>query len=219
MMSTLEWIILAAIFGVFFISATVTVIVLMNRHIWNYKYTLVENIAGSGWIPTKRGRCKLVAFSDGGEEIFFIKGLKKWRVAYGKRIGKNAILWVVGQDGYWYNSTFGDFDIKMRQLGVEPVDKDMRYAYASSRKGIQNRYDKKDFMDKYGTVIAMGIVFLCIVALGIAYYMTASKQAAISSTNLESIKVSKEVMETAKTVLSNIDNIKTGGSGFIQAST
>lgn len=216
MTTTTEWIIVGVLFGVFFISAIVTTIVIFYKRRWNYSFVVLEKGDGKKYSISMRGKCRLVNFGDGGEEIFHLRGMGKWRVAYGKRISKNQVMWVVGKDGYWYNSDFDDFDEKLLKVGVMPIDRDMRYAYASVRKGIENRYNKQNFMDKYGTLISFGMLFICILAMIGFMWFNFSQQKKIIMANAEATKTSKEVMELASSVLANIDNIKSGGSGYIQ---
>jgi hypothetical protein len=214
-----HWAIIIGIFLFFFIASVVTSFIILSRLTWNYKYVDAENIAGNGYVITKRGRARLVSFGDGGEEIFMLKGSKKYRVAYGKRIGKNQVMWLIGSDGYPYNCSFGDLNKQLLEVGVFPVDRDMRYAYASIRKGIDNRYDKKNFMEKYGTYIAFGMLFFCILAMGGFLWLGFNKQKDIVTASAQSMETAKEVMELAKEVLANLDNIKYGGSGFVPATT
>lgn len=209
-MTTLDWIILIGLFTLFFISGIVTTVIIFYRKRWNYRYVVLENVGGNKFTISRRGKCRLMSFGDGGEEIFYLREIKKWRVAYGKRIGKNQIMWVVGQDGYWYNSDFADFDAKLLKIGVMPIDRDMRYAYASVRKGINDRYDKKNFMDKYGTVIAFGMLFLCIIAMVGFMWFNFSQQKKIIIASNEGILASKDVTVLAKETLTQINLIKSG---------
>ena len=207
---TLDWIIVGSIFLLFFIVAAVVSFVILNRLRWNWQYVDIDS---NGNI-IKRGRARLISFGDGGEEIFFLKGLKKYRVAYGKRIGKNQIAWQFGSDGYPYNISFGQIDKRLLEAGVIPVDRDMRYAYASVRKGIEKRFDDRDFMQKYGTIIAFGMLFLCIIAMAGFLWVGFNGQKDITTAQNEGMKTMKEVLELLKQVLANIDNIKTGGTGI-----
>lgn len=209
-MTTLDWIIIVGLFILFFISAIVTTIIIFYRRRWNYRYVVLENVGGNQYTISKRGKCRLMSFGDGGEEIFYLREIKRWRVAYGKRIGKNQIMFAIGKDGYWYNCDFADFDAKLMKIGVMPIDRDMRYAYASVRKGIDNRYNKLNFMDKYGTMIAFGMLFLCILAMiGFMYFNFSQEKKIIVASN-DGVKTSKEVMILAKDVLNYINQIKTG---------
>lgn len=210
-----QWWVLIILAFVFLISAGVITYIILNRLRWNFKWVLLEEMPNGKSQITKRGRCRLMSFGDHGEEIFFLKGLKKWRVAYGKRIGKNQIAWEVGQDGYWYNIEFSGLDKKLKEVGVYPVDRDMRYSYAAAHKGHLNRYDKKSFMEKYGTVIAFGMLFICILAMGAFAWISFNGQAKVAAINADGLKTQKEVMQLATQVLQAVANIKTGGSGTV----
>ena len=205
--TTLEWIIFIGLIAIFIICSSITVFFVMNRMKWPFLYEVWENVNGK-YIVTKRGRCRKISFGDGGEEIFFLKNMKKWRVAYGQRVGKNKVAWAVGDDGYWYNVTFGNLNKRLRELGVEPVDRDMRYAYASVRKGIEHRYNDKTFMEKYGTILSMFMVFLCICAMGVTVYITFDKINKGAAVNADVAKTQKEVMQLSKEVLGQTAQIK-----------
>ena len=198
----------------FLIISGVTIFIIVNRRYWKFKYVILENIGGSGYVITGRGRCRLVNFGDGGEEIFFLKRSKKWRVAYGKRIGKNQVAWAIGQDGYWYNVHFGDLDKRLAELGVNPVDRDMRYAYASVRKGVENRYNQKSFMEKYGTVIAFGMLFLCIIAMAGMIWIGQNGNAKIAAINSKAMETAKEVLDSSNNVVSKLANLGISSSGY-----
>ena len=203
------WIIFLIVGFLFLIASGVSVGIWTYRLKWNYTWVLIRD----GQI-VQRGRCRMLPFGDGGEEIFFLNKVKKWRVAYGKRIGKNQIAWVEGKDGYWYNVSLGDLDKKLMELGVHPVDRDMRYSYASARKGIENRYNEKNFFDKYGTAITIGMLILAILAFGATCYFIFKQQVAITASNLEAMKIAERVLATSERVLANVDNVN-GGAGLV----
>jgi hypothetical protein len=203
----------------FFINGIIILTIILWRFKWNFRVVILENIAGQGYIVSGRDRARLISFGDGGEEIFYLRKRKKYRIGYGKRIGNKYIAWAIGQDGYWYNISFGDLDKKLLELGVMPVDRDMRFATASVRKGIENRYNKKSFLEKWGTTIAIGMIIIAIVVQSAGYYINAKKQIELSQASAKSIEASKEVLETVKQVLSSLDTIKSGGSGYIEQPT
>lgn len=207
---------LLIILGVtFIIVGSVVALVIVYRLRWPMFWEKWEELTPGRSTRTARGRCRLISFGDGGEEIFFLKGINKYRTAYGKRIDKKTVVWEVGEDGYWYNIIPQGLNKKMLEVGIMPVDRDMRLANATIRKGIENRYNEKSFLDKYGVIISFGMLFICILALGGFLWMAMDKQKEISATNLEAVKASKETMDLAQQVLSNIDNLKTGGSGYV----
>lgn len=205
-----ELIIFFVLIFLFLLSGIITAFVISQKLRWPYKVNILENVSGSGYVPTRKDRARLVKFGDGGEEIFLLKRMKKYRTAYGKRIGARTIAWAIGTDGYWYNVTFGDLDKKLLEVGVIPVDRDMRLANSSIRKGIDIDYKQKNFMDKYGTIIAFGMLLMCIMAMGGFIWFAMKQVQEANQANLETTRTSKEVMELARQVLSSLDNIKEG---------
>jgi hypothetical protein len=127
----------------------------------------------------------------------------------------NQIAFAVGEDGYWYNWSFGNLNKKLLEMGVVPVDKDQRYANASIRKLIDQRYDKKGFMEKYGTTIAVILIIVAIVIQGVSTYVTNRQHKQISDNNLKASETSLKVMETSEKIISSLDNLNPGGSGLV----
>jgi len=184
------------VFALFIISGGVFAIVVAYKKYWNFSWVLIEK----GKI-IRRGKCRMLSIGDGGEEIFFLRGVKKWRVAYGKRIGVNQIAWAIGKDGYWYNIELGDLDKQLMEVGVMPVDRDMRYAYASVRKLIDNRYNDKSFIEKWGATISIGLICLALLIQGVSYYYTVQKQGEI---NIQIAVANKDAMDSANKVVESV---------------
>lgn len=212
---SIAWVIFGIAFFLFFVLSIVAAVFILNRLRWNFRWVLLEEMPNGQSQIVKKGRARLMSFGDGGEEIFYLKNMKKWRVAYGKRIAKNQVAWATGQDGYWYNIGFGPIDKKLREVGVYPVDRDMRYAYASARKGIDNRYDKKTFMEKYGTVIAFTMLFFCILAMGLFIWLGYTGQAKIANLNVQSLQIQKDVLTTTNDIVTRLGNLKSAGTSGI----
>jgi hypothetical protein len=209
------YIILGLMMLVFFIVSSAVAAIIVYRIRWPMFWEKWEELTPGRSTRTRKGRCRLIGFGDGGEEIFYLRGLKKYRAAYGKRLDKKTVVWEEGSDGYWYNVVPTGLDKRLLEVGIMPVDRDMRLTNATIRKGIENRYNEKSFMDKYGVLISFGLLFVCILALGGFLWMAMDKQRDISAANLEATKASKETMEVANRILSHIDNINIGGSGYV----
>lgn len=192
---------------------------------WNFTYNVLEDAEGSGrLIPTKKGRCRLVKLSDSGVEIFYLPKEKKYRTAYARRSGKNHIVWAVDAAGYWHNIYFQGLDKRLNEVGVNLVSPQARLAESSTRKIIQQNYKQQNFMEKYGVLISFGLLFICIIALGVSQYIGYSQQAKVAGINAKSLetvaettKAQKEVIESTNKLVTKLDIIQSGGSGFIQA--
>ena len=223
--SIFEWIILVVLI-VTSIGLTVGIF-LKKQYVkrWNFTYNVLEDAEGSGHsIPTRKGRCRLIKISDSGVEIFFLPKEKKYRTAYGRRSGKNHIIWSIDAAGYWHNVYFGSVDKKLQELGVNIVSPQARLAEASIRKVVKDSYENKDFMTKYGVMIAFGMLFICIIALGISQYVNFGQQIKASTANAEGSKAIKDTLTAQKEVIvatnqliTKLDVVQSGGSGFIPA--
>ncbi len=204
-----------AIFLIFAAVVLVGVYMLIQWMSYNRKIVVFENISGQGFQPVYKDTAKLVKLGDGGEELLFLKKKKVYRTAYGKKMGKNVYWFVVGQDGYWYNSVLGDLDAKMGMLDIEPIDRDMRYMHVAVRKNITERYRKIGMMEKYGTVI-LSMIFLLVMIGGI--WFIADKLAETAAITTQNIKSSEAVVTAAADLLQGIDNVYNGGTGIIPVS-
>lgn len=202
----------------FLLGSGITVFIVMMNMKWNFRAVITEDISGTG-IPeiTGRDRARRIAFGDGGEEIFLLRNRKKYRSGHGKRIGRNQIMWVIGDDQIWYNSVFGNFNKSMREVGLIPIDRNVRYTNAQIRKGVERRYPDKSFLEKYGTIISIFLILIMICAAGVSYWYNSQKQLEIANTQLEITKQNAEAIKSVNNILQNADTIIHGGSGIIPA--
>jgi len=113
----------------FFLMGSVVAFIILQKLYWPFRVTVFERIPNTtNYGVSKRDKARLISFGDSGEEIYLLKRGKKYRKGYGKLIGKKHIAWAVGSDdGYWYNITFGDLNKQLLEVGVIPVDRDMRF--------------------------------------------------------------------------------------------
>lgn len=205
-----ELVIVAFLLVLFVISGAITVFIIFARLRWNYKVVIAEAVGDSPPKITRRTRARLIAFGDGGEEIFLLKKPRKLRAGYGKRIGLREILWVIGEDGLWYNTDFGSFNRRLLEIGVKPVDRDVRLANSSIRKGVEKNYGKVSFMEKYGEYVRMGMFLIMVLSfIGFMWFIF-NQQKQISATNLETMKLAKDTIQA-------IANIRSGGTGLLPA--
>lgn len=208
------WIVFGVIFLIFMAMAIIITIFLLWRLRWNYTWVLLQEQANGKCEIVRKGRMRAMAFGDGGEEIFFLRGIKKFKVAYGKKIGKNQIAWCIGSDGYWYNTDFAGLDRKLREIGVFPVDRDMRYGNSVIRKGIEQRHGQQTFMEKYGTIITFGMLFLCILALGVSQWWSFHELNKGSGTAEKNLQTQERIVDKYDALLERITNAQANtGSG------
>lgn len=202
-----EIVLFIALVIIFLIVGGIITFVILARLRWPLSYVVLENVAGQGNSITRRGKCRIIGFGDGGEEIVLLKGLNKYKIGYGKRIGAKQIAWSVAEDGLWYQITFGDLNKTLREMGLVPTSVNIRLAMASVRKGLEKRLEPKDWMAKYGVLVGMGLLFLMmLVAGGMTWYST-QQQAKIANTNAGAINASLETQQATQKTLSVLDSI------------
>jgi len=183
-----------------------------DRRIFNKRIIVFENISGQGYQLVFKDRARLISLGSGGEELLYLKRRKKYRTAYGKKMGKNTYWFAIGQDGYWYNVVLGDIDAKMGMLDIEPIDRDMRYMHVAIRKNIQDRYRKTKFMEKYGTIIMNGM-FLLIILVGIWFLL--DKIAEIAGGISNAIDLIPNLIQEVRQLTSALSNACGGSSSGV----
>jgi len=199
--------------GVFLVLALVLYMWYMTK-IYNKKIVVFENIAGKGWVKSGTDSARLIKVGNGGEEILYLRKRKVYRAAYGRKMGKNEFWFAIGQDGYWYNFILGDLDAKMGMLDIEPIDRDMRYMHVAIRKNAEERYRKIGFMEKYGTMILLGIYMI---GFFIGTWFLLDQLGEIASQLISSLDANQKVVETLSNIVGQLDIINNGGSGIIPA--
>lgn len=193
------------------VSGIIVYVFLMSRR-YNKKITIFENVAGQGTIPVGSDKAMSVKVGDGGEEILFLRKRKVYRTAYGKKIGKNHFAFAIGKDGYWYNVTFGDLDKTLLQLGITPIDRDMRYMHVAIRRLIKERYERTTFLQKYGGLIA----YISLIAItGVMMWLLFDKFLDITGSINGAIEASEKVLDATRNILVANDNILSGASSGI----
>ena len=178
-----------------------------NKKVYKKKIVVFEN-NGEGYVPTFRDVARVVKLGKGGEEVLYLKKKKVFRTAYGRQMGKDTYWFAVGPDGYWYNVILGDLDAKMGMLDIEPIERDMRYAYVELNRSLRDEYEKKNFMEKYG-LITMTAIVMIIFLVGAFFLLhkigTIAKQQ--SQMNIEAVRSTEKVNKATASILQKLDNM------------
>lgn len=188
-----------------------TVLFIVIRHFkFNKHITIWEDVEGSdGLEPVGTDKAMLIKVGKGGTELLYLKKRKSYKGAYGKRIGKNKYFFVIGKDGYWYNTTLGSLDSAMQKININPTNVNMRYQNEALMELIKERYEKPTFWAQYGQII-INIVFFMLVAVMFWLYFSAFKEVAPSM--VQASNTLKETSDALKQVIGGIDNLRaTGG--------
>ena len=102
-------------------------------------------------------------------------------------------------------------DEELGKVGVEPVDRDMRYMHVAIRRNIKERFETVTFLQKYGGLMAYTAL---IAVTGVMMWLLFDKFLAISGAVQGAVEAAEKVLEAAQQVLGAVDNVQSGGSGI-----
>ena len=171
---------------------------------YKYKIEIYEKQGGTRYTKTMVDWAKIQKIGDSGEEVLVLRRLKKILPANGQKMGSNLYCFAIGQDGYWYNFTLGDLDAKQGLLDIEPIDRDMRYMHVAIRRNMDKRFNKGNFMDKYGAIMINGI-FLLIMLAGLWFLI--DKLADMVNVMLATQQGTLAVTDKLSQILGSLDNV------------
>lgn len=176
---------------------------------YNKKITILEDVSGSDDLEVVgRDKATLVKVGQSGMEILYLKKMKKYVGAYGKRMGRNAYNFAIGPDGYWYNVTLGGLKEGLDKVKIKPTNVNMRYQNEGLMQTIKSRYDATTFMQKYGGLIAYTVLILI---TGVMVFLLFDKFIEISGSVNEGVRIAAEVAEENKRILGALDSLKASG--------
>ena len=229
--STLTWII---IFMVILVVSGIIVALLLRSKQYNYIIEIYEDLSGTGPKRIGSDKARLVKTGSDGTEMYYLQKHKIYRQGYGKKIGINRVAFCIGSDGFWYNIVFKDFDKSLGEVGLKPVDKDIRSSHVNNIKAAEREYSKVTFLERYGGIIAFST--LCII-LGVSIWLgtwnqlkasdslnaglvkvaeLTEKQAATQAQVNEALRQSAEANKAAANVLINWNIAQASNSGSLR---
>jgi hypothetical protein len=141
-----------------------------TRKQFNKNITDFELI-GDHYEPTYRDTAKMVKLGSGGFQVIYLRKAKTYRIAYGKRVGRNNYYFFIAPDGYPYNGMLGRNITTDGRTPIITTNPSMRAQYTALEKQIDHLHgEKKGFWDKYGSwVLSIGFVVI-IGMFGYLYY-------------------------------------------------
>jgi len=205
-------------FWITLVAVLILIIILLSLGVWWYlmkkKYYIqirdFENLSGQGYQLCNRNTARLIRVGDGGEELLLLRKGRKFRTAYGRKMGKNEYWFAKGQDGYWYNFVLGDLDAKMGMLDIEPIDRDMRYMHVAIRKNVQDRYKKSDTVSKYAPLVISSIFLIIMI---IATWLLMSKAGDLINAATSAAQSVEPIANKLSEAIGHLDGL-CGGSGI-----
>ena len=206
----ITWVIIAFIL---LIGIGVGVFLLVRRWQFKYKIVIFEKIGGR-FEPTTRDRAMDFKLGRSGDRIFYMKKLRQYLPTPTLQVGRRTYWLFKRKDGELINFELEDLDEKSKRMGARFLDKEIRYARTQIFKGLDRRYEKYGFMEKYG-LLMIGIGYFAII--GVMLWLCLDKFLDILSSLDGIVTRITDLENTLNIKLSAIDNICIGGSGTIPA--
>jgi ABC-type multidrug transport system fused ATPase/permease subunit len=197
------------IFILMIIIGVVFFVIMQNRR---YKNTIIifDKINGK-WVDVDKDKALEITFSDLGATIFYFKKYKIYKPKPKIQSGFRRYYFRKRSDGELENFDLQDSDTPL-SLKMESMERDMMYANTGIRKGLKERYEKLKWYKEYAPII-VSVIFIILIIVGT--WLLFDKWIKLAQTTTDAVKTAREVLELAKSILANIDTIKSGGSGIV----
>ena len=179
---------------------------------YKYKVIIFEKINGR-YEAARKDSAAETKFGEAGDMVLKLKKNKKILPMPTLQMGRRTYWFAIREDGEWINIGIQDLDEKSKEVGVEFLDKEMRYARTQIQRGLKDRYDQVGFWGKYGQMI-MTIAFVTII--GIMTYLLFDKYIELAGKVGSMLEQAIEVGELQRSILSGLDNV-CSGSGISKA--
>lgn len=178
-----------------------------------FKYTIriFEKVDGR-YKPTMTDKAMERKIGIGGDTIFYFQKLKKIVPTPNIQTGNNTFWFARREDGEYINIGMEDIDFKLREVGINYLDKETRYARASLQKLNKDRFNKETFWQKYGRDI-LTIIFIVVISVMLLLVTSKLVELVGSIGNLQ--KSSSDIAEKVSGLLGSVDNI-CSNSGVIK---
>lgn len=194
---------------------------IIQHKAYNIKIRIFENIAGRGWVHTRNDVARLVKKTDEGSELLWLKKNKSWKAGYGLKMGHNTYYFAIGSDGLWYNFILGDFDKALGQMGMSPIDKDIRMSNVAIRKALKEEFNKPTFLQQWGAVLGAGLFFIFIAVglflVGIQFNKAAGAMATVSDNFNHGQEIQKGNLELQLSILNKSQETTQSASNLLTA--
>lgn len=185
---------------------------IVNRIQYKLKIIIFQRVDGRFKV-TARDKAKIIKVGEAGDDAFVLRKFKKMIPSGNIQTGDRTYWYFISDDGEWINFSPGDFDEDRREMGSQFLDREMRYARTSLQQMTKERYNKPNFLEKYGGMIAYSILIL---VTCIGFFLIVDKMLDVAAASSSAVEASKGVLTETKRILGYIDTIQ-GGSGIVPA--
>lgn len=197
-------------FMLFLIIVGVIIYFVIQRVKFKYKVIVFERINGQ-FQPTKKDRGMFMKHGRAGDQVFYLKKMKRYLPNPSYQTGKNTFWFWLREDQELINFSPGDYDEQARELGARFLDKEMRYARTSLQETFKERYIKPSFFATYGQMIVNIAAFAII---GVFLFLIVRELVGAIGAVEGLVNAAKEVNQASRDLLVSMDNICGSGSGI-----
>lgn len=179
-----------------------------------YKYTIVifQKIGGQ-FKPGLRDKACSLKHGKDGTTVFYLRKLKKIIPTPQLQIDNNTYYFFERSDGEWINFLPSDFDEQSKSMGAHFLDKEMRHVRLALEANMKDRFEKKENWLAQNWQMLVGIGFIAMV--GVMTFLLFDKWIELAGATNAGVETARQVLEQTNRILSNMDNICSGGSGII----
>lgn len=185
----------------------VIAIILLRLMKYRYKIIIFEKI-GSRWEQSGKDKGMTLKYGLMGDPVLYLRKRKKYLPFPELQTGRKTYWWAIREDGEWVNIQLEDIDMAMKEAKAKFLHPEMRYARTALIRNIKERYDKPNFMEKYGMIIFNIAGFII---LGLLMYFVADKLLGMMNTNSAMMVSTTEgvnkVLDKANTIMASLDRI------------
>lgn len=203
------WVVVG-IFVLLLVGAGIVFYFYIKRFKWKIK---IYQKVGGVWRQVATDKAMFMKISQGGDTVLYLKKHKKWLPNPQIQQEPMTYWYYVREDGEWFNFGMGDMDEQFKQMNAKFLDKEMRQSRTAIQRLLAQNYDKPNFLQVWGSWIALGIFFVLLV---LAMWFLFNKFMDIAQTLSQATSAQKDVMELSAKVLGAVDNINSN-SGLVKA--
>lgn len=216
--TNLVWILL-----IFVTLAVILTVKFLYRRNWPFEVLIHADLNGSGTNPIiDKDRARFIKIGKNGERIYWLKKNKCPRVAHGKYTGIKKISFTIVNDS-WFNVFYGKIEQKLKQLNLEPLDRNIRLAEQSITELMQNQY-KGNKLSKIEMFMVGGMILALIISGFILYKnMEINKEVSANNAVAQEKQLELSILQnqmlinftdSMKNAIATLHSVR-GGSGLI----
>lgn len=209
MLNVFTWIILIVIILIGIGISTYVIVKLLR---YNKKIEIFEKIGGR-WMRTGKDRATEIKWSTAGDTLSKTLKRRKFMPNPKLQIASRTYMIAKTGDDELINFEFEDLDLVRKKAGAKFLFPEVRFARTQIQKGLKERYDAPTLWQKYGVFI-MSITYFALIF--IFTYLLFGKWIELAGVTNAGVDKTNVVLDKLNELLGKMDNICTGGSGFIQ---